>query len=195
MSDSLKVKRCGTSSTYRQRLERIKTNCQLIRQRRRKNFPIKLHENVFQQRTYQIGSLESIRLNSEQWATSNFLRLSDEYLYKCKYAMFASTCRSYKQNEFYKFLKEFYSCAVNSTEGIHQCQLCENKFHSNEMFDLHLQRESVSINYRCLVCRLRVETTNPCQAYSHLLKHKNLPEEKRIDQLTINSNWQQYSVC
>ncbi|CAF3895137.1 unnamed protein product, partial [Rotaria magnacalcarata] len=97
-------KRC--SSSYRQRLERIKTNCQLIRQRRRRDLfpivPIELRPSVFQQRSYKKGSLEILNVNDNHWQTTNFLRLSDEYLFKCKYAIYSSTNRYFKQNEFYR---------------------------------------------------------------------------------------------
>jgi hypothetical protein len=188
-------KRC--SSSYRQRLERIKTNCQLIRQRRRRCLfpvlPIELRPSLFQQRYYKSGSLESLTVNDNQWQPTNILRLSDEYLYKCKYAMYSSTNRYFKQNEFSQFLKELFSYSTNTEESpndISICQLCNHKFSSNEMFDLHLNRRSVSIQYRCLTCQSWIKTMNPCQAYYHLLSHKNLSKDKRIGQLNINFDWE-----
>jgi hypothetical protein len=188
-------KRC--SSSYRQRLKRIKTNCQLIRQRRRRCLfpinPIELRPSLFQQRYYQTGSLELLNVNDNHWQSTNFLRLSDEYLYKCKYAMYSSTIRYFKQNEFYQFLKELFSYPTN-TEEIHNdlsiCQLCNHKFTLNNMFDLHLNRRSLSIQYRCLTCQSWIKSLNPCQAYYHLLSHKNNSKEKRIGQLNINYDWE-----
>ena len=185
-------KRC--SSTYRQRLKRIKTNCRLIRQRRRRCLfpidPIELQPSIFQQRSYHPGSLELLNVNDTHWQSTNILRLSDEYLYKCKYAMYSTTNRSFKQNEFYQFLKELFSYSLESDETINTCQLCAHTFTSNQMFDLHLNRRSVSIQYRCLTCHLWIKTMNPCQAYYHLLGHQNQTKEKRIGQLNINFDWE-----
>ncbi|CAF1457474.1 unnamed protein product [Rotaria magnacalcarata] len=190
-------KRC--SSSYRQRLERIKTNCQLIRQRRRRDLfpivPIELRPSVFQQRSYKKGSLEILNVNDNHWQTTNFLRLSDEYLFKCKYAIYSSTNRYFKQNEFYRFLKEIFSCSFSSNEhqiDLNECQFCDSKFSSNEMFDLHLNRRSVSIQYRCLTCQSWIKSMNPCQAYYHLLLHNNSTKEKRIGQLNIHYNSDNY---
>lgn len=187
-------KRC--SSSYRQRLERIKNNCQLIRQRRRRCLfstdPIELRSSLFQRRSYKIGSLESLNVNDNHWQSTNFLRLSDEYLYKCKYAMYSSTNRIFKQNEFYQFLKELFSYPSEIDESdnhSHKCQLCEHTFHTQEMFDIHLNRRSVLIQYRCFTCQAWIKTMNPCQAYYHLLSHSNLSKEKRIGQLNINHDW------
>lgn len=187
-------KRC--SSSYRQRLERIKTNCKLIRQRRRRCLfpinPIELRSSLFQQRYYQTGSLESLNVGDNHWQPTNVLRLSNEYLYKCKYAMYSSTNRYFKQNEFYQFLKELFSYSSDdeeSTDDLNKCELCDNKFHTTDMFDLHLNRRSVLIQYRCLTCQSWIKTMNPCQAYYHLLSHKNLSKEKRIGQLNINHDW------
>ena len=195
------VKRCGSSSSsYRQRLERIKTNCQLIRERRRRalfpSAPIQLRSSLFQQRSYQYGSLELLNVKDQHWTSSNFLRLSDEYLYKCKYAMFASTHRSFDQNEFIYFLRNLFSCSsIDAQDGLYRCQLCEKRFHSTEMFDLHLQRRSVSIEYRCQTCHSWIQTHNPCQAYAHLFIHRDSSSnEKCIRQLTINFDWQQRLV-
>jgi hypothetical protein len=185
-------KRC--SSSYRQRLKRIKTNCQLIRERRRRCLfpisPIELRPSLFQQRFYQTGSLESLNVNVNHWQPTNLLRLSDEYLYKCKYAMYSSTNRYFKQNEFYQFLKELFSYSSSKEKHRNLCQLCDHKFSSNDTFDLHIQRRSVSIQYRCLICQTWVKTMNPCQAYYHLLSHKNTSKEKRIGQLSINYEWE-----
>jgi hypothetical protein len=188
-------KRCSSSS-YRQRLKRIKTNCQLIRQRRRRCLfpilPIELRPSLFQQRYYQSGSLELLNVHDNHWQSTNFLRLSDEYLYKCKYAMYSSTSRYFKQNEFYQFLKELFSYSLNIEESDNDsfiCQLCNHKFISNDMFDLHLNRQSVSIQYRCLTCQSWIKTMNPCQAYYHLLSHTNISKEKRIGHLNINYDW------
>jgi hypothetical protein len=189
---NLPKQRC--SSSYRQRLKRIKTNCQLIRQRRRYRclfpiLPIELRPSLFQQRNYQSGALELLNVNDNRWQSTNFLRLSDEYLYKCKYAMYSSTNRYFKQDEFYQFLKELFSCSSSIEEhdnGSFVCQLCNYKFHSNDMFNLHLNRQSVLIQYRCLTCQSWVNATNPCQAYYHLLSHNKSSKEKRIGQLNIN---------
>lgn len=193
------VKRC--SSTYRQRLERIKTNCELIRQRRRRYVfpivPIELRPSLFQRRSYQTGSLELLNVNNNHWQSTNFLRLSDEYLYKCKYAIYSSTNRYFKQNEFYNFLRKIFSCLPSTNEhttNSYLCQLCHYKFNSNNMFDLHLNRRSVSIQYRCLTCQSWIKTMNPCQAYYHLLLHSNITKEKRIDQLNIHYDCDSCSV-
>ena len=193
------AKRCGSSSSYRHRLKRLKTNCQLIRERRPRpvspSQSIQLRPSVFQQRSYRSGSLELLQVNNSHWQSSNFLRLSDEYLYKCKYATFASKSRIFQQSEFYHLLKELFSCSsINEAHGLYRCQLCQNKFHSNEMFDLHLHRRSVSIDYQCLTCQARISASNPCQAYAHLLTHGSHPTEKRIAQLTMNCNRQQCLV-
>lgn len=193
------AKRCGSSSSYRHRLKRLKTNCQLIRERRRRpvspSHPIQLRPSVFQQRSYRSGSLELLHVNNSQWQSSNFLRLSDEYLYKCKYATFASKSRVFKQSEFYQLLKELFQCSsINEEHGLHRCQLCQNNFHSNEMFDLHLHRRSVSIDYQCLTCQTLISASNPCQAYAHLLTHGSHPADKRIARLTMNCNRQQCLV-
>ncbi|CAF5122099.1 unnamed protein product, partial [Rotaria magnacalcarata] len=131
------------------------------------------------------------------WQTTNFLRLSDEYLFKCKYAIYSSTNRYFKQNEFYRFLKEIFSCSFSSNEhqiDLNECQFCDSKFSSNEMFDLHLNRRSVSIQYRCLTCQSWIKSMNPCQAYYHLLLHNNSTKEKRIGQLNIHYNSDNYLV-
>ena len=194
------AKRCGSSSSYRHRLKRIETNCQLIRERRRRALspspPIHLRPSVFQQRSYRSGSLELLEVNASDWQTSNFLRLSDEYLYKCKYAMFASKSRVFEQSEFHRLLTELFSCAsINEdVDGVYRCQLCQNRFHSNSTFDFHLHRRSVSIDYRCLTCHASISASNPCQAYAHLLTHDSHPTEKRIEQLTMNCDRQQWLV-
>ncbi|CAF1263414.1 unnamed protein product [Adineta steineri] len=189
------LKRCSLS--YRQRLERIKTNCQLIRQRRRRCLfpisPVELRPSLFQQRSYQTGSLELLNVNVNHWQSTNLLHLSDEYLYKCKYAMYSSKNRCFKQIEFYNFLKEFFSYSLsidedndnNNNHDLILCQLCNYKFHSNNMFNLHLNRRSVSIQYRCLTCQSLIKTLNPCEAYYHLLSHTNISKEKRIGELSI----------
>jgi hypothetical protein len=188
-------KRC--SSSYRQRLKRIKTNCQLIRQRRRYCLfpinPIEIQPSLFQQRHYQSGSLELLNVNDAHWQSTNILRLSDEYLYKCKYAMYSSTSRYFKQNEFYQFLREIFSYSFDIEEcdnDLHRCQLCKHQFSSNDTFDLHLNRRSISIQYRCLTCHSWIKALNPCQAYSHLISHSNNSKDKRIGQLNINYDWQ-----
>ena len=192
-------KRC--SSLYRQRLKRIKTNCQLIRQRRKNNLfpinPIELRPSLFQQRFYQLGSLESLDVSEPNWQSTNVLRLSDEYLFKCKYAMYSSTNRSFKQNEFAQFLKELFSYPINSEEEEEQwhCQLCTHQFNSNDMFNLHLTRRSISIQYRCLTCQVWIKAMNPCEAYYHLLSHSHTSKEKRIEQLNIHYDWENALVC
>lgn len=192
-------KRC--SSSYRQRLKRIKTNCQLIRQRRRRYvfpiMPVELRPSLFQQRSYQTGSLASLNVGDNHWQSTNFLRLSDEYLYKCKYATYSSTKQFFKQKEFYHFLKELFSYSLSIDEHCndsHVCQLCKNSFSSNNMFNLHLNRQSVSIQYQCLTCQLLIKATNPCQAYYHLLLHQNATREKRITKLNINFDCDNYLV-
>ncbi|CAF0909598.1 unnamed protein product [Rotaria sordida] len=193
-------KRYSSSSSYRQRLERIKTNCQLIRQRRRRYLfpilPIELRPSLFQQRYYKSGSLELLNVNNNHWQSTNFLRLSDEYLYKCKYAIYSSTNRYFKQNEFYRFLREIFSYTFSTKEyhnDLYICQLCHYKFSTKNMFDLHLNRRSVSIQYRCLTCQSLIKTMNPCQAYYHLLLHNNnITKEKRIGQLNINYDCESY---
>jgi hypothetical protein len=191
-SSKKNAKRC--SSSYRQRLKRIQTNCQLIRQRRRHCLfpinPIELQPSLFQQRSYQTGSLELLNVNETYWQPTNILRLSDEYLYKCKYAMYSSTSRYFKQNEFYQFLRDLFSYSSDieiCDNDQNQCQLCKHQFNSNETFDLHLNRRSISIQYRCLTCQTWIKTMNPCQAYSHLISHS---KEARIGQLNINYDWQ-----
>ncbi|UJR10111.1 hypothetical protein I4U23_014333 [Adineta vaga] len=186
------TKRC--SSSYRQRLERIKNNCQLIRQRRRRycSFPIspiELRPSIFQQRFYQSGSLELLNVNDKHWQSTNILRLSNEYLYKCKYAMHSSTNRYFKQNEFYTFLRELFLCSTiinDSDNNNYQCQLCDYHFQSNDMLNLHLNRQSISIQYRCLTCQSLIKTMNPCQAYYHLLLHTNSTKENCIGRLNMN---------
>jgi hypothetical protein len=181
------------SSSYRQRLKRIQTNCQLIRQRRRHCLfpinPIELQPSLFQQRYYQTGSLELLNVNDTHWQSTNILRLSNEYLYKCKYAMYSSTNQYFKQNEFYQFLRELFSYTsdIDDKYDNNQCQLCKHQFISNDMFNLHLNRRSISIEYRCLTCQLWIKSLNPCQAYSHLITHS---KETCIEQLNINYDWQ-----
>ena len=189
------------SSLYRQRLERIKTNCELIRQRRRllsPIVPIELRPSLFQQRYYQSGSLKSLSVKNSHWRSTNFLRLSDEYLYKCKYAIYSSTKQYFKQNEFYHFLRNLFSCSSLTNEynnDSHMCHLCNYKFSSKDTFDLHLNRRSVSIEYQCLSCQSLIRTMNPCQAYYHLLLHDhNNPNELCIEHLNINYDWDNCSV-
>ncbi|CAF0862099.1 unnamed protein product [Adineta ricciae] len=194
-SNSTKKSSKRSSSSYRERLERIKNNCQLIRERRRRcslfsNLPIELRPSLFQQRHYQSGALELLNISPNHWQSTNALRLSDEYLYKCKYAMYATTNRNFKQKEFYFLLRELFSCSatieIDSSNQSYQCQLCDSSFHSADIFHLHLNRRSVSIQYQCLTCQSLIQTTNPCQAYYHLLLHPNSTKEKRLAHLSIN---------
>lgn len=152
--------------------------------------PIELRSNVFQQRFYRSGSLEELKVRDKYWPTTNSLQLSDEYLYKCKYAMYASKCTKLNADEFARFLKEFFSYPMTNEDEngeLIRCELCSNRFHSNEMYQLHFHRRSLSIEYRCLTCQSWIQSTNPCQAYSHLSSHQSTTAI--IEQLQINSNW------
>lgn len=187
------TKRCSSSS-YRQRLKRLQNNCQLIRQRRRCHAlvpaqPIELRSNVFQQRFYRKGSLESLHVRTTHWQRTNILQLSDEYLYKCKYAMYASNVQRLTSRAFARFLQELFSYPMEREEGDRRvsCQLCSYGFVSNEMYQLHLHRRSVSMRYRCCTCQSWIQSTNPCQAYSHLSSHPST--DPSIEQLQINSDW------
>lgn len=182
------LKRC-TSSSYRQRLKRLQNNCELIRQHRRcsTRHPIELRTNVFQQRSYQKGSLESLNVRTAHWQRTNLLRLSDEYLYKCKYAMYASNIQRLTRQAFARFLKEFFSYPLERENDGFSCELCTAEFSSNEMYQVHLHRRSISMKYRCCTCQSMIESSNPCQAYSHLLSHHS--SHSSIEQLQINSDW------
>ena len=134
--------------------------------------------------------ITGVRQISYAYLTNIYINVNMQFIYQTK--------QYFKQNEFYHFLRELFSCSLSTNEynnDSHICQLCNYKFSSNDMFDLHLNRRSISIEYQCLICQSSIRTINPCQAYYHLFFHDhNNQNEPCIKHLNINYDWNNCSV-